>query len=343
MKSRSVISILLVSLLATLAFGTSGDKGDIKGHQPGEQEGPIDVFFFVFVVDIDDINGAAQNFTVNVFIRLDWKDDSLVGKSDYVQRIPLQDVWNPRLIIANKQTLVRKSMPQVVEVQPDGMVTYRQRYIGPMSQPLDLSEFPFDQHRFTIQFVATGYSPQDLRFIPGSAREDTPRTGGGIYHDLSLPDWYITKYQVQARPFEPMPGIQAAGFVFEFTAKRYRLYYIWQVIVPLFLIVVMSWGALWIDPISSGTQIGLATTSILTLIAYRFMLGNLIPRLPYMTRLDYFTLGSTVLVFLMLVEVLATSYLARHNMEKLARKMDRCFRLIFPTVFILWSARSLLL
>jgi len=343
MKSRSVIPIFLVFLLATLAFGIGGDKGDRKGHQPGKQKGPIEVSFFVFVVDIDDINGAAQNFTVNVFIRLDWKDDSLVGKADVVRRIPLQDVWNPRVIIANKQTFVRKSMPEVVEVQPNGMVTYRQRYVGPLSQPLNLSEFPFDQHRFTIQFVAAGYSPQDIRFIPGSAREDIPQTGGGIYHNLSLPDWYITNYQVQAHPFEPLPGTKTAGFHFEFTAKRYRLYYIWQVIVPLFLIVVMSWGALWIDPTSSGTQIGLSTSSIITLIAYRFMLGNLIPRLPYMTRLDYFTLGSTVLVFLMLVEVLATSYLARHNMEKFARKMDRCFRLIFPTAFILWSARSLLL
>lgn len=41
-----------------------------------------------------------------------------------------------------------------------------------------------------------------------------------------------------------------------------------------------------------------ATASVLTLIAQRFVLASLLPRLPYMTRLDFFTVGSTILVLL---------------------------------------------
>jgi hypothetical protein len=36
---------------------------------------------------------------------------------------------------------------------------------------------------------------------------------------------------------------------------------------------------------------------MLTLIAYRFAVDSQLPRLPYMTRLDLFTLASTLLVF----------------------------------------------
>ncbi len=138
-----------------------------------------------------------------------------------------------------------------------------------------------------------------------------------------------------------MGNLEVAGFVFEFDAKRYGRYYLWQVIVPLVFIVIMSWGAFYIDPINAGAQIGVATSSMLTLIAYRFMLGNLIPRLPYMTRLDYFTLGSTTVVFLTLLEVFITTNLALKGNEKIARKIDHCCRFAFPATFILWSTWSL--
>ena len=73
---------------------------------------------------------------------------------------------------------------------------------------------------------------------------------------------------------------------------------------------------------------------MLTLIAYRFALGNLLPRISYMTRLDYFLLGSTVIVFLALVEVTATSRFVFLGRESLARKLDKYSRIGFPSVFV---------
>ena len=106
---------------------------------------------------------------------------------------------------------------------------------------------------------------------------------------------------------------------------------------------MMSWGAFYIDPTHAGAQIGVATSSMLTLIAYRFMLGQLIPRLPYMTRLDHFTLGSNILVFLTLAAVIVTTNLALPQKEKIAIKIDIWCRFVFPAIFILWSVWSLIL
>ncbi|MHC4150012.1 MAG: hypothetical protein ACYSR5_11065, partial [Planctomycetota bacterium] len=279
------------------------DKTELKGNRPEEWLGPTKVNFFIFVLDIDKVDGAAQSFTANVYVRLYWKDKRLAHEAS-VQTVPLTEIWNPHVIIANRSGgLVQKSLPEVVEIESDGTVTYRQRYIGPLSQPLKLSEFPFDQHQFTIQFIAPAFSAKDIQFIPGPAVSIPELVGGAIYHELSLPDWKIIEYVAETRPYRPAGDVEVAGFVFEFTAKRFALYYVWQVIVPLVSIVMMAWGAFYIDPTNTGAQIGVATSSMLTLIAYRFMLGDLIPRLSYMTRLDYFTLGSTILVFLTLLEV----------------------------------------
>jgi hypothetical protein len=342
MSRRLLVVLFVLCVLACLLFVTNAHAGDIPTDRPGDKDKPVEVNFFVFVLDVDDISGANQNFSINVFMRMIWKDERLADKDIPVRSLPLSKIWHPHVIIANKQFFVRKSLPDVVRVESDGTITYAQRYLGPLSQRLNLSRFPFDKHTFGINFISTRYTPDQVKFIPSLSPQDPTIIGGGISQELSLADWEITDHLVETRPYNPMEDVLTAGFIFEFTADRYELYYIWQVIIPLFLIVLMSWGALWIDPTSSGTQIGLATSSILTLIAYRFMLGNLIPRLPYMTRMDYFTLGSTVLVFFMLIEVVTTSFLARHGMEKTARRMDRWGRVTFPIVFVAWSAWSFL-
>ncbi|MEO6202751.1 MAG: hypothetical protein ABIU05_17050 [Nitrospirales bacterium] len=62
---------------------------------------------------------------------------------------------------------------------------------------------------------------------------------------------------------------------------------------------------------------------------------DVLPRLPYMTRLDYFTVGSTLRVLLALITVIVTGYLAAHRQERYARRIDLLARGAFPGAFLL--------
>ena len=323
-----------VEQAAEKAVKEAAEKATKKEERPDKWKGPTKVHFLVFVIDIDNIDGAAQSFAANFFISLRWKDERLAQDTTSLRQMPLDQVWNPRLVLVNEGGIVRTSMPQVVEVSPDGTVIYRQRYYGPLSQPLKLSQFPMDEHQFTIRFAAAGYRPGELDFIPEDQIRGTKITGGGISEELSLPDWTILEHQVAPNPYEPVNGLLVPGFTFEFTGKRSFPYYLWQVVVPLLLIVMMSSTVFWIDPVNVGSQIGVATSSIFTLIAYRFVMAGLLPRLPYMTKMDYFILASTLLVFMALVEVIVTSYLVRSNRDRLARNIDKLARVGF-LVFLL--------
>src|SRR5947209_9149077 len=130
-----------------------------------------------------------------------------------------------------------------------------------------------------------------------------------------------------------IPGLQYSAYVFEFTASRNVQHYILKVILPLVLIVIMSWVVFWTDPTNSNTQFSVAVTSMLTLIAYRFAVDTQLPRLPYMTRLDVFFLISTLLVFFSLIEVLVTTILDNNDLPQPAKKLDHCCRIIFPVIF----------
>src|SRR5205085_10621636 len=133
--------------------------------------------------------------------------------------------------------------------------------------------------------------PMEVRFGPD---DDWVHAGlkdaDEITSSVTLPDWTIEKWETRPLAYALTPGLQYSGYAFEFTASRNVQHYILKVILPLVLIVIMSWAVFWIDPINASSQVSIAMTSMLTLIAYRFAIDSQLPLLPYMTRMDLFIL-----------------------------------------------------
>jgi hypothetical protein len=119
----------------------------------------------------------------------------------------------------------------------------------------------------------------------------------------------------------------------EVDVRRRTNYYFWKIIFPLCLIVIMSWIPRWIEPTQIGTNIGVATTSFLTLVAYLFAVAHLLPRVSYFTRMDEFILLSTVVVFVSLLQTAATTTLIPRKTPLMAR-VDRWSRIVYPVVLL---------
>jgi len=303
-------------------------------ERPGADDGPTQVSIGIWIVDISSIDSAQQTFTAEIAIVLRWKDARLTHPGKGVVRYPLEQVWHPRVAIVNETNSVTRKFPDLVEVEPDGTVVSRQRYAGAFSQPLRLRSFPFDRQTFRFQLVAVRYRPNEVQFVPDQDWIDNGlKQAGGIAPLITLPDWTLEKWETKPLSYALAPGFEYSGYAFEFTAAREVQNYILKVILPLVLIVMMSWAVFWIDPVNASSQISIAVTSMLTLIAYRFTVDTQLPRLPYMTRLDVFFLVSTLLVFFSLIEVVATIILDNTQKKKRAQKIDSYCRLIFPAIF----------
>ena len=124
---------------------------------------------------------------------------------------------------------------------------------------------------------------------------------------------------------------------------RQATYYILKVIIPLCLIVVMSWLPRWMDPEQSGTNIGVSTSAFLTLVAYLFAITVLLPRVSYVTRMDRFILLSTLTVFAGLIQTVANTVLVKHQKKQLAERIDRWSRIAYPALLLLVLVFSFLL
>jgi hypothetical protein len=332
------IRCLLVVLLAmSIRFARSAEMPAVI-DRPGTEGGPTQVSVGIWIADITSIDSAQQSFNAEIALVLRWKDPRLAHTGVGVVRYPIEQVWHPRVSIVNETNTVSRKFPDQAEVEPDGRVIYRQHYAGAFSQPLRLRSFPFDRQTFRIQFVAVRYRPNEVQLVPDQEWLDNGlKQAGGIAPSITLPDWTIENWNTKALNYALAPGFEYSGYVFEFTASRNVQHYIWKVILPLVLIVMMSWAVFWITPNDAGPQISIAVTSMLTLIAYRFSIDNQLPRLPYTTNLDAFILMSTVLVFFSFIEVLVTTILENEKRNRLAKTIDRFCRAIFPVIFAVAS------
>ena len=332
------IRCLLVVLLAMSIQFARGAEMPAVIDRPRAQDGPTQVSVGIWIADITSIDSAQQSFTAEIAVVLRWKDPRLAHTGNGVVRYPIEQVWHPRVSIVNETNAVSRKFPDYVEVEPDGRVNYRQRYAGAFTQPLRLQSFPFDRQTFRVQLVAVRYQSNEVMFVPDQVWiQDGLKGAGGISPSVTLPDWTIEKWEVKPLVYALAPHHQYSSYAFEFTASRNAQHYVWKVILPLVLIVIMSWAVFWIDPVTSNSQISIAVTSMLTLIAYRFAIDNQLPRLPYTTNLDAFILMSTVLVFFSFIEVLVTTILENQKRNRLAITIDHFCRVIFPVIFLLAS------
>ena len=177
------------------------------------------------------------------------------------RRLGLSEVWHPRVQVVNERSL-SKRRPDEVEVGPDGAVVQIQRYSGTVSSAADLVDFLFDEQRFEIRVFAAGFTQQEVELVIEAGR--TGRSGR-----FSIVDWAVGPLIAETFTLRYAPdGRVFPGCAFAFEAKRSAAFYIWKVILPLVIVVLLSWSVFWIDPTAIGAQIGVAATSVLALIAY---------------------------------------------------------------------------
>ena len=206
---------------------------------------------------------------------------------------------------------------------------YLQRFIGEMWHTSDLKDFPFDNQEIAIRLITPLHSTEQIELV-----EDVNRTGQTA--EWSLIGWeYAMGEWVSDEYFFAPAGRKIAGAAYRFKIQRQSGFYIWKVLIPLSLVVLMAWAVFWIDPSNSGSQISVGYTAILTLVAYRFLIGNMVPSVSYLTRLDRFILGVSVLVFFVLAEAIWTGRLVAKGRVDAAARVDRYGRWLFVFVFAL--------
>ena len=177
--------------------------------------------------------------------------------------------------------------------------------------------------------IVSTYREEDVRLISRPEKL-------GMADSLSVANWRVTFADTRTMShYIPPVDKHLARLDILLNAERRAGYYTWQQILPLFLVVMMTWVVFWIPHDYVPPRVGLAATAMLTLIAYRFAMSSVLPPIAYLTRLDVFIVGASILVYAGLATTVSVSYIYERHNEVLADRINRTARWLSPLLLII--------
>lgn len=158
----------------------------------------------------------------------------------------------------------------------------------------NLRSFPFD--RQTLQYkIVDDKMMFDQRLIYIS--EFTFETIEKFMKNDDIPGWKKSSYNLSNifyRDSLDREGTFHNGLMIEIELERKHGYYIFKVILPIILILVVCWSVVWIDPREIESRLTITIVCLLSLIAYNFVIDEELPKLEYLTVMDWIVLTSYV-------------------------------------------------
>lgn len=316
------------------------DAGVYSLARPDPAGVPTVVGLGAFFQDVASLSDVDQTLDADALVVARWRDPRLADPSrgDASVECPMLEgrVWVPALEPENLRGR-QAFYPARFLVDGRGVVTLAHRLWVKLSYPLDFRDFPLDRHRWRVTLWPVLSRTDEIVFHP-------LRRVTAMSEHLSIQGWRVGAPRAEA---STGPRVARAGswarFDVELLLERDWSYHAWKLGVPLTLIVLMAYGVYFIPASAVPQQIGLGTTSMLTLIAYMLALGSTLPRISYLTRADRFFVGSAILVFLGLVKAVAASALAQKPDAHVIDRVNRWGRWAFPLAMLANFAFAFLL
>jgi hypothetical protein len=126
---------------------------------------------------------------------------------------------------------------------------------------------------------------------------------------------------------------------FRLFAHRRATFYVWIIMFPLLVMLIVSWSVFWIAPDNFPQQLGIVMPTFLSVIAFSYAMAFTLPRIPYLTFMNAFFLSIYLFVFLSVLETIAIYKISSLvNIERAATLHNRYSRWIFPSAYLVTVA-----
>jgi hypothetical protein len=313
-------------------------SGKVKGKGQQVVKGATQVKIGFKLQQITNVDQRAENYSVAGTLGMQWQEPKLAFRPDKVQnRIKVftgerfiqyadsHGIAFPKFTILNQQGR-RWIQNAVVVVWPDGKVEYYERFTTTLQAPdFDFRHFPFDTQRFFLRVD---------NLWPEWYFTYTPLVGfSEVGKHLGEEEWVVFNHKVTFDSvIESSTGRPVSRFIFAFQAKRHITYYLFRILLPVFIIIVVAWFSFFLKDYNK--RVDVAGANLLIFIAFNFTIATDLPRLGYLTFMD--TLLVTTFIITGLVVII--SYQLRRMIDagkddKVAR-IDKYIRWFYPLAYI---------
>jgi Neurotransmitter-gated ion-channel ligand binding domain/Neurotransmitter-gated ion-channel transmembrane region len=301
---------------------------------PGSDR-PVTIRAGFELIDINEIDDGAETFEFTGVLTLEWRDPSraFAAAADgaatrlFQGEYQVREVaagWYPQFVLRNQADSFERSGVSL-RVRSDGSCVLTETIHAVADSEMDMRRYPFDAHRIEAVFGMVGALSGEI-----SIENSAPRLG---IDSVEIPQWVVHDHGAEVRSRARAPtkgGGEVSQFVVFADIRREPLFALRLLVVPLVLIVLLSFCIFWMDRNSIGDRLNVSFIGVLTAVSFLIVTSDQLPRISYVTlihqflSLSFFVMCATALVNLMV------GALERRGQHDLSGRVDRACRWIFP-------------
>lgn len=298
-------------------------------------ESPLEVGVAIKVNQITSINQSQENFSVVANLRMEWFEPKLIATAD--EQITSQPIYRAEDFgrMATEQGLIWPAhyfenvqgriayQNRLVAIDPDGKVTYIASFTATFQAPdFDFRKFPLDKQNFFL--TLDSLRPlEDIRFKP-------MKQFSGLGDSLGEEEWILENPQFKSSTYDAF-DFDASRLTLSFQGERHILYYIVRILIPVSIIVLVSWFTFFLKDYDK--RIDLASGNLLLFIAFNFTIANDLPRLGYMTLMDTFMMATFVITGLVVLANVWLKQLQSRNKGRFIDVIDTIGLWLYPLFY----------
>lgn len=338
----SVIRLFFIfTLLAITQQVNALDPG-----MPNPPASPTVVKVGVFLMDIVDLNEVNETFQAEFVIGAEWMDPRLAfdpeeaGTDQKLFQGPWQFAevytgWWPQFLIVNEIGTGSVNAVRLV-VHPDGRVRFMEQRSVTLETPMQLRRFPLDTQRLEANIISFGDHIDQVLLevderILGATEEFAERN-----RKVNIAQWQFKNLDLASREadFRYYGGNKVFSELhLTVTLHRQSANFIWKVVVPLIVLVLLMWAIFWLEVDNLSERLNLAFIGVLTIVAYQFLVDGTMPRIAYFTLTDTILLYSFVLMCLTILETVVVYSMFRAGHKPQAERIDLVVQWVFPLIY----------
>lgn len=286
------------------------------------------------IQQITFVDQRSENFGAVAEIRMKWKDDALkFDSSEFGSEYKIFDIdefnkfargiptITPDFSIQNQQGK-RWIQTQKIVVHSNGIIEYFELSSVKLQAPyFDFKKYPFDTQKFYYEIVST-HPIDEVQFV---ASENV----SGLGPLLGEEEWIFEDPKLVVSTAPGITGLESSEAALGFTGRRHIEYYIMRIFVPLIIIIIVSWACFFVGDYQK--RIDIAGANFLVFVAFNFAISGNLPKLGYVTFLDFILMAMFVITGSLILACVALQRLAEAGRETLARRIDNLIiALIYP-------------
>jgi hypothetical protein len=324
---------------------SAGANAGARGRPPKKPEGETEpapglqkVTVGIYVHHITQIDLRANTFLADFYVWLRWK-----GDLDPTRTFELRNAVEQWQIVKSPVYVDDGGEPAPVTLD-DGSKYQVFRVEARMGRPFSVKHYPLDEQDLPIEI-------EEARSLSHELAYEIDREGSGIDKRIEIPGWSVTTFSAGTDevPFATNFGDPRARPGERYSRLRSNIHIVRPIggmlvktIVPLAIVILITFGVFLVDPHLIDARLGLSVTALVSAIALHFTTATELPEVGYLVLLDkIYILSYLVILFSCAASIFGARLAERERLEK-AQRLDRIVGIAVTALFFGGTAFILL-